>query len=101
MSLTTNDVEHIAHLARLELTADEIDQYRRQLSDILDHFAVLAQVDTSAILPTASVLPLRSVMRADTMQPGLSTEDALANAPDQQDGFFRVPAIFGDDADGE
>ena len=64
MSLSTADVEHIAHLARLELTTDEIEQYRRQLSDILEHFDVLAQVDTSAIAPTASVLPLRSVMRA-------------------------------------
>lgn len=100
MSLTTADVEHIAHLARLELTADEIEQYRRQLSDILEHFAVLAQVDTSAIAPTASVLPLRSVMRRDAVQPGLSTGDALANAPDSDNGFFRVPAIFGEDADG-
>lgn len=100
MSLTTADVEHIAHLARLELTTDEIEQVRRQLSDILDHFAVLAQVDTSAIAPTASVLSLRSVMRADAVQAGLSTEDALANAPDHQDGFFRVPAIFGDDSHG-
>ena len=100
MSLTTADVEHIAHLARLELTTPEIAQYRRQLSDILDHFDVLAQVDTSAVAPTASVLALRTVMRADAVQPGLSTEDALTNAPDQQDGFFRVPAIFGEDADG-
>lgn len=100
MSLTTADVVHIAHLARLELTADEIEQYRRQLSDILDHFDVLAQVDTSVVAPTASVLALRTVMRADTVLPGLSSEDALANAPDQQDGFFRVPAIFGEDADG-
>ena len=99
MSLTTADVEHIAHLARLELTGDEIAQYRRQLSDILHHFDVLAQVDTSTVAPTASVLALRTVMRADAVQSGLSTEDALANAPDQQDGFFRVPAIFGEDAD--
>ncbi|HRX04722.1 MAG: Asp-tRNA(Asn)/Glu-tRNA(Gln) amidotransferase subunit GatC [Anaerolineae bacterium] len=100
MSLTTADVEHIAHLARLELTTDEIEQYRRQLSDILAHFDVLAQVDTSAIAPTASVLSLRSVMRRDEVRPGLSTDDALANAPDSADGFFRVPAIFGDDANG-
>ena len=100
MSLTTADVEHIAHLARLELTTDEIEQYRRQLSDILEHFDVLAQVDTSAIAPTASVLALRSVMRPDAVQPGLATEDALANAPDRDSGFFRVPAIFAEDADG-
>ena len=101
MHLSTADVAHIAHLARLELTADETDQYRRQLSAILEHFAVLAQVDTSAIPPTASVLQLRSVMRSDAAQPGLSPEAALANAPDQEAGFFRVPAIFGEDADAD
>jgi len=100
MSLTTADVEHIAHLARLELAPDEIAQYQRQLSDILNHFDVLARVNTSTVAPTASVLSLRTVIRRDSVQPGLATEDALANAPDQQDGFFRVPAIFGEDADG-
>jgi aspartyl-tRNA(Asn)/glutamyl-tRNA(Gln) amidotransferase subunit C len=100
MSLTTADVEHIAHLARVQLAADEVEQYRRQLSDILDHFQALAQVDTSAIPPTASVLTLRTVLRADEVQPGLSSEDALANAPDRDNGFFRVPSIFGEDAGG-
>ncbi len=96
MSLTTTDVEHIAELAKLALTEAEIEQYRQQLSAILDHFETLKQVDTSTVPPTASVLPLRTVMRADVVRPGLATEDALANAPDREDGFFRVRAVFGE-----
>lgn len=97
MHLSTADVEHIAELAKLALTPDEIEQYRRQLSDILEHFETLKQVDTSSVPPTASVLQLRTVMRADQVRPSLSTEDALANAPDRDDGFFRVRAVFGDE----
>lgn len=97
MHLSTADVEHIAELAKLALTADEIEQYRRQLSAILEHFEALKQVDTSSVPPTASVLPLRTVMRADQVRPSLPTEDALANAPDREDGFFRVRAVFGEE----
>ncbi|MFZ2488148.1 MAG: Asp-tRNA(Asn)/Glu-tRNA(Gln) amidotransferase subunit GatC [Anaerolineae bacterium] len=97
MSLSTTDVEHIAELAKLALTPVEIEQYRQQLSAILEHFETLKQVDTSSVPPTASVLPLRTVMRADAVQPGLSNEDALANAPDPFDGFFRVRAVFGEE----
>jgi aspartyl-tRNA(Asn)/glutamyl-tRNA(Gln) amidotransferase subunit C len=97
MHLSTADVEHIAELARLALTPQEIEQYRRQLSDILEHFETLKQVDTSSVPPTASVLPLRTVMRADQVRPGLATEDALANAPDRENGFFRVRAVFGEE----
>ncbi len=97
MHLSTADVEHIAELAKLALTADEIEQYRRQLSAILEHFEALRQVDTSSVPPTASVLPLRTVMRADQVRPSLPTEDALANAPDREDGFFRVRAVFGEE----
>ncbi len=96
MALTAADVEHIAHLARLQLTPDEVRQYRQQLSDILDHFQTLRQVDTSTVSPTASVLSLRTVMRADTVATSLPIEDALANAPDASEGYFRVPAVFGD-----
>ena len=97
MHLSTADVEHIAELAKLALTPDEIEQYRRQLSDILEHFETLKQVDTSSVPPTASVLPLRTVLRADQVRPSLPTEDALAIAPDREDGFFRVRAVFGEE----
>lgn len=96
MALTTADVEHIAHLARLALTPAEIEAYRQQLSAILDYFQTLQQLDTSAVPPTATVLPLRTVMREDIPRPGLPAEDVLANAPDQEDGYFRVPAVFGE-----
>ncbi len=94
MSLTLEDVAHIAELAKLSLTADEMALYREQLVAILDYAAVLQQVDTSAIPPTATVLPLRNVMREDAIRPSLPQEDVLANAPDASDCCFRVPAIL-------
>jgi aspartyl-tRNA(Asn)/glutamyl-tRNA(Gln) amidotransferase subunit C len=94
MTLSRAEVEHIAELARLRLTEAEKDQFQEQLSAILDHAAVLADVDTSAIPPTATVLPLRNVMRADQARPSLPQEAVLANAPDPYDGFFRVKSIL-------
>jgi aspartyl-tRNA(Asn)/glutamyl-tRNA(Gln) amidotransferase subunit C len=97
MPLTRSEVEHIAELARLDLTEAEKDLYQEQLSAILDHAAVLQQVDTSAIPPTATVLPLRNVMRDDVERPSLPRAEVLANAPDPHDGFFRVKAILEND----
>jgi aspartyl-tRNA(Asn)/glutamyl-tRNA(Gln) amidotransferase subunit C len=94
MSLTIEQVEHIAELARLALTEEEKALYRGQLSAILEYAAILQGVDTSAIPPTATVLPLRNVMREDAVAPSLPVEDVLANAPDAEDGCFRVTAIL-------
>jgi len=94
MPLSLAEVEHVAELARLGLTDEEKALFRGQLSAILDYAAVLQAVDTSAIPPTATVLPLRNVMRDDVAQPSLSQEDVLANAPDARDGFFAVAAIL-------
>jgi aspartyl-tRNA(Asn)/glutamyl-tRNA(Gln) amidotransferase subunit C len=94
MSLTIAEVEHIAELARLGLTDAEKTLYRDQLSAILDYAAALQKVDTSAILPTATVLSLRNVMRADAVEPSLPQADVLANAPDVHEGYFRVKAIL-------
>jgi len=94
MSLTSVQVEYIAELARLELTAEEKVRFAAQLSQILDHAARLQEVDTSAIPPTATVLPLRSVMREDVVRSSLSQEDVLTNAPAVEDGCFRVPVIL-------
>jgi aspartyl-tRNA(Asn)/glutamyl-tRNA(Gln) amidotransferase subunit C len=94
MSLTIAEVEHIADLARLNLTTDEKALYRDQLSAILDYAAAIQQVDTSAIPPTATVLPLRNVMREDIAVTSLPTGDVLANAPDAAEECFRVKTIL-------
>ncbi len=94
MHLTMDEVRHVAELARLRLTEEEIRQYAEQLSAILDYAEILQQVDTSHVPPTPYVLPLSNVMAEDTPRSSLSNEAALANAPDVVDGFFRVAAIF-------
>lgn len=94
MSLNKEDVLHIARLARLELTETELAEYGKQLSAILAYADQLQGVDTSTISPTASVLPLRNVMRDDVVSPGLERDDVLANAPASADGYFVVGAIL-------
>lgn len=94
MSLTPEEVLHIARLARISLTPADVDRFAAQLSGILDHFSALAAVDTEGVEPTAHPLPLSNVMRADAVSPSLSQGDALANAPEQEDGFVRVRAVL-------
>lgn len=94
MTLTLDEVEHIAELARLDLTADEKARYREQLSAILDYAARLQELDTADIPPTASVLPPRSVLRSDTARPSLPTAALLENAPDTEMDQFRVPPVL-------
>lgn len=94
MALTLTEVEHIAQLARLELSAEEKERYRQQLSAILDYARRLQELDTAGIPPTASVLPPRSVLRPDQVTPGLSLEDLLRNAPQTEDDLFRVPRVL-------
>ena len=96
MALSRADVEHIAELARLELTDEEVARYQEQLSAVLEYFASLQKVDTEGIPPTASVLPPRTVLREDNPRPGLSREELLANAPDVAANQFRVPPVFGE-----
>lgn len=94
MHLTTDEVRHVAELAKLALTEAEIEEYTQQLSAILDYADRLSTVDTSDVPPTPYVLPLKNVMRADEPAPCLTNQEALANAPDSEDGFFRVRAVF-------
>ena len=94
MSLTREQVEHIADLARLELTVEEKERFREQLSDILDYAARLQALDTAGIPPTSSVLPPRSVLRADETRFGLTRAKLLSNAPDTEDDQFRVPPVL-------
>lgn len=94
MQLTTDEVRHVAELAKLALTEDEIVQYTQQLSAILDYATLLQGVDTSGVPPTPYILPLTNVMREDEAAPCLSNAAALVNAPDSDQGFFRVRAVF-------
>lgn len=93
MKLNRKDVEHVALLSRLELSENELDKFTGQLDAILEYIDVLNQVDTSAVEPLAHVLEIRNVMRSDEVQPSLPREAALQNAPDAEDGFFKVPKI--------
>lgn len=92
--LSTDDVRAIADLARLELSEDDVARYQRQLSEVLDYFQKLEELDTSQIDPTSSVLPLTNVMRADEAHPALPVDEALANAPDSDGEQFRVRAVL-------
>ncbi len=94
MALTLEEVEHIAALARLRLTEEEKARYREQLSAILDYMTMLRRLDTSAIEPTATVLPLRTVLRPDEVGPSLPLEELLANAPAAEARMFRVPPVL-------
>ncbi len=94
MKITIKEVEHVARLARLELTEEEKERMRAHLDSILTYMDKLNELDTSGVEPTSHVLPMTNVFRADEVRPSLSQEEALANAPDRQDLFFRVPRIL-------
>lgn len=94
MALSQQEVAHVARLARLSLSPEELERMGAQLSNILDHIAALQEVDVAGVPATAQVTDLSTVMRADEITEGLSREAALANAPDQRDGMFRVKAVF-------
>lgn len=94
MLLTLAEVQHIAELAKLNLSPEEQERFRVQLSAVLEHADSLRQLNTSAISPTASVLPLRTVLREDTLTPSLERDALLANAPEVEAGCFRVPAVL-------
>jgi aspartyl-tRNA(Asn)/glutamyl-tRNA(Gln) amidotransferase subunit C len=96
MEITQQEVEHIAKLARLELGEDEKGTFARQLSAILTYMDELKTLDTSGVEPTATGPLKENVFRDDDVRPSLTQEKALMNAPDQADGFFRVPRILGD-----
>jgi len=94
MALTLQEVEHIAELARLRLSAEEKTLYREQLSAILEYAARLQAVDTSGIPPTSSSLVTSCPLRSDEPRPGLCREDLLRSAPQTENNQFRVPPVF-------
>ena len=94
--LTRRDVERIALLARLELSDPEKDLFLRQLTDVLHYTEQIQAIDTTGVPPTSHVLSHQPIDRSDESRPGLSNEEALANAPDPSPGgFFRVPRVIG------
>jgi aspartyl-tRNA(Asn)/glutamyl-tRNA(Gln) amidotransferase subunit C len=94
VELSREEVRNIAELAKLDLTDEEVNLYAGQLSNILGYFERLQQLDTSHIPPTASVLPLKNVLRPDMPAQPLPPEQVIANAPDAEDNQFRVSAVL-------
>ena len=94
MSLTREEVLHIARLARVGLSEEDVARLQEQLSEILEHFEALRELDTEGVEPTSHPLPLESVMRPDETEPSLPAEDVLANAPLAEEDAFRVRAVL-------
>ena len=94
MALTREQVIHVAELAKLKLTPSEIDLFQKQLSAVLDDVARLDELDTDQIPPTAAVLPLYNVMRADLRRASWPRGEMLANAPAQKDGYVQVKVVL-------
>jgi aspartyl-tRNA(Asn)/glutamyl-tRNA(Gln) amidotransferase subunit C len=91
MAISTDEVVHVARLARLKLTDEELERFGEQLSAILDAVGKVSELDLSDVSPTAHPLDLVNVWDEDEPRPSLSVEEALANAPDRDGSFFRVP----------
>ena len=96
--LTHADVIHVAKLARLALSEEEVEEFTVQLGAVLEHFASVAALDTSGVPPTSHPIPLSNVLRPDEVRPTLDRDVVLAMAPAEEDGRFRVPRILGEEA---
>lgn len=94
MALTREEVLHVAKLARVGLTEDDVTRFQHQLSDILEHFEALSSIDTADVPPTTHSLPLENVMAADEPTASLSQEEVLANAPMAYEKHIRVKAVL-------
>ena len=94
MLLTPEEVRHVAMLARLGLSEEEVESLRVELSDVLEHIAMLDKLDTSHIEPTAQVMAQRNISRPDDVTPSLQPADVVLNAPRAEEGFIRVPAVL-------
>ncbi len=94
MSITVKDVEHVANLARLELSEQEKLKFTEQMNSILEFAEKLNELNTENVEPTTHVLDIKNIVRKDEVKESISREDALRNAPSQEDGHFKVPAII-------
>jgi aspartyl-tRNA(Asn)/glutamyl-tRNA(Gln) amidotransferase subunit C len=95
-TLSRKDVEHVAHLARLGLTEDELGRLEGQLNHILDQYAVLAELDTEHIAPTAQTIELENILRDDVVEPSLAADEILGIAPERTGPYYVVPPILGE-----
>ena len=95
--ITREEVQHLAHLARLQLTDDEVSHYAQQLSAIVDAVARVSEVAADDIPPTSHPIPVTNVFRADVAKPGLDRTEIAAQAPSWEDDRFRVPRILGEE----
>jgi len=94
--LGTDEVAHVARLARLELSADELEEFTGQLAAVLTHAEDIATLDLADVPPTAHPYPLVNVLRADVVRPGVDRDEVLAAAPATEDHRFRVPRLLGE-----
>jgi aspartyl-tRNA(Asn)/glutamyl-tRNA(Gln) amidotransferase subunit C len=94
--ISTADVAHVANLARLSLTSDELDRYTHQLADVLGHFADIDALALDGVAPMTQPYPLRNVLRPDMIGDCLDRDEVLSQAPAAEDGRFRVPPILGE-----
>jgi len=92
--ITKDEVKHVADLARLEITEEEAEQFTEHLSAIITYAEQLNELDTEGVEPTTHVLDLKNVFRQDEVKRTITQEDAMKNAPDSEDGQFRVPSIL-------
>lgn len=94
MKITRAEVEHVARLARLELTETEKETFTGQMDAILAYVGKLNELNTDGIVPTAHAVPMENAFREDEVRPSIGIENALANAPERVEGFFRVPKVI-------
>ena len=93
-NISKDQVRHVAHLARLAVSEEEVDMMTKQLGDIIHYAELLNELDTTGVEPTTHVLDFKNVMRKDEPRKWITREDALKNAPDHKDGQFKVPSIL-------
>jgi len=94
--LTREEVAHVADLARLQLTDEELELFTGQLAEVLDHAADVASLDLADVVPTAHAMAVTNVLRADEVRPGVDRDEVLGQAPSVEDHRFRVPRILGE-----
>ncbi|MCH4166852.1 MAG: Asp-tRNA(Asn)/Glu-tRNA(Gln) amidotransferase subunit GatC [Megasphaera sp.] len=96
MKISAEEIKKIALLSRLEVKEDNIESVGKQLSDILSYMDLMSQVDITDVPPTAHAVSMRNVMRDDVLQPSLPNDKALQNAPEAENGYFKVPKVIQD-----